>query len=58
MKTPSEFRKLPLRLGLLGFVAGLLMLAGCATAPSDPAAMYNYNNASGYPAVGIRNWNL
>jgi hypothetical protein len=58
MKSASDLRKFPLRLGLLGLVAGLLLAAGCATEPFDPATQYNYNNTTGYPAVGLRPWNL
>jgi len=59
MKPASEVRQFAARLALLGFVAGLLWLAGCASAPPQQAAdMYNYNNTTGYPAVGLRPWNL
>jgi len=59
MKAVSVPLTFTARLVLLGFVAGLLVLTGCASAPSQPVAdQYNYNNATGYPAAGLRNWNL
>ncbi len=59
MKPASVPLKSAARLVLLGFVAGLLLLTGCASAPLQQSAnQYNYNNATGYPAVGLRNWNL
>jgi type IV pilus biogenesis protein CpaD/CtpE len=59
MKRASELQKFPVRLALLGVVASLLLLAGCASAPPQQTAdQYNYNNTTGYPAVGLRPWNL
>lgn len=59
MKPAREHEWLPVRVALLGLLAGLVLLAGCATAPLQPTAdQYNYNNTTGYPAVGLRPWNL
>lgn len=59
MKHVNE-RKVPGRVALLGFFAGLLLLAGCASSSGKyrEAPNYNYNNNTGYPAVGLHPWVL
>jgi len=47
------------RLMALGAVMAMVLLSGCASTPATQEGdLYQYNPATGYPAVGGPNWRL
>jgi len=60
MKNANQLRKISASIALCAFLLGSLLLAGCAStgAGQNSPDFYNYNNKTGYPAVGAGPWRL